>query len=172
MLPGTIFYCWLIVIQSGWKLNLPCSSAAHVVYGLRQIFSTWGLPVEMVTDNGPLRSPLYHPKSNGLADKTVQTTKSTLQKDIIEPCMNHFELQKIIDTFLFKYRNRYWISCVHHLNGTVRKQLTCRKAIFSTRRRKYGCAWTNLQNGHWQSGRHRFMLFVLSIFFVISSILN
>ena len=78
------------------KLSTTTSSA--IIHHLRSIFAEHGIPVELVTDNGPqysshefkkfcsewgithtTSSPLY-PQSNGFSERMVQTVKNLLKK--------------------------------------------------------------------------------------------
>ena len=94
---------------------VPSTSAEATISKLRLIFSTFGLPDQLVSDNGTgftsaefraflsangirqiLTSP-YHPSSNGLAERAVQTFKQSVTK--LEGSM-----EERLTKFLFKYR--------------------------------------------------------------------
>lgn len=112
---------FLIVVDSysKWLEVVPLSSATSslTIDSLRSIFATHGLPKEFVTDNGTqfsstefkefmtsngvrqIFSPPYHPSSNGLAERAVQSFKDGMKKfSTSEP------LEKRISKFLFLYR--------------------------------------------------------------------
>ena len=74
------------------------ATSAHTIAKLRGMFATHGLPQLVVSDNGAVftsgefkeflerngirhvRSAPYHPASNGLAERYVQTFKTSLKK--------------------------------------------------------------------------------------------
>ena len=112
---------WLIVIDAAtkWpeviKMNNN-TTAERTIEILRSLFSRLGLPNQIVSDNGPqfisdqyhqfcinngirriLISP-YHPRSNGEAERFVQTFKSAIRRG------KHVGLQKALCQFLLKYR--------------------------------------------------------------------
>ena len=91
----------LIVIDahSKWIEAQPMSTtAAATVEQLRGMFAQHGIPETMVSDNGPLFTSdefaqfchengiyrvlvtPYHPSSNGLAERAVQTIKNGIRK--------------------------------------------------------------------------------------------
>ena len=95
---------WLVIVDyySNWieveKLNKG-SESAKVIQKLQSVFSRWGVPLELVTDNGPQFSswtfdkfacdfdfihtasdPIYS-HSNGLAEKAVGNVKKYSTKN-------------------------------------------------------------------------------------------
>ena len=112
---------FLIIIDahSKWLEVHPVTSinATVTIQHMRTIFSTFGLPEVLVTDNGPsfvsrkfeefLRrngikhktTDPYHPASNGLAEEVVQTFERGIRK------MRTGTLQDKIARFLLSYRN-------------------------------------------------------------------
>ena len=111
---------FLIVVDaySKWLEVKPVSSATFsvTIEQLRSIFSTHGLPEVLVTDNGTsftsvefqefmknnginhVKSAPYHPDSNGLAERAVQTFKGSMKK--CSPDTLNTQLVR----FLFRYR--------------------------------------------------------------------
>ena len=97
---------WLICVDSFSKypyvtmLNVGQTTSNHTVDAVQQIFSFEGLSNNIVTDNGPqfvstvfeefcanlnikhLTSPIFHPASNGEAERFVQTFKRSLEKNV------------------------------------------------------------------------------------------
>ena len=107
---------------SGWLEAFPCTdrSTRNVVRCLRTIFSRFGIPYTVVSDNGKefvskdlkdwleaqgckkIDTPLFSPRSNRLAERAVQTLKRSLKfynKDI--GC----SLTTYLDKVLFSHRN-------------------------------------------------------------------
>ena len=78
---------------------------------LRTLFALYGIPEEMVSDNGPQlaseeftqflkqnvfrssRVPLYHRASNGAAGRSVQTSKAVLTKQVLNGKANTLSLK-------------------------------------------------------------------------------
>jgi hypothetical protein len=113
---------FFIVVDSfsKWLEVVPMKSttAADTIDVLRTLFASYGLPIEIVSDNGPqfiakefknfLKNnavkhtlcPPYHPASNGLAERNVQTFKKMFKKSVTSQTLSH----RIADV-LFHFRN-------------------------------------------------------------------
>jgi transposase InsO family protein len=105
------------------------SSASEVNTALLSIFSAFGLAKTIVCDNGPpfdsnefaafctsfniqiLHAPVYHPESNGLAEKGVDIAKKGLKKmldstfPLDSSTLGYKEIAVVLHKFLFNYRN-------------------------------------------------------------------
>lgn len=98
-------------------------NAANVKDELRKIFALVGFPKNICSDNGPpfqgseyvqfcqsnginvLKSPPWHPQSNGQAEVNVRTAKQTLKKFFIDFNSRDWTLKKKISQFMFYYNN-------------------------------------------------------------------
>ena len=111
---------WLIVVdaQSKWPevIQMTSTTANRTVEVLRSLFSRFGIPQQLVSDNGPqfvseeykqfceqngirriLVAP-YHPSSNGEAERFVQTFKAAMRK------ADPKKIQLSLTQFLLRYR--------------------------------------------------------------------
>lgn len=106
---------WMEVFQMG------VTTTEKTIEKLRTLFSAYGLPEEIVSDNGvqftsfefaefvrknKIRhtlTPPYHAQSNGAVERCVQSTKQSLLKQLFE--QHGTSLQHKLDNFLFHYRN-------------------------------------------------------------------
>lgn len=93
-------YLILVDAHSKWldAILMQSISAAKTIEKLSRVFATYGVPKKIVTDNGPsfaseefklftsangikhIFSAPYHPSSNGLAERGVQTVKQGLRE--------------------------------------------------------------------------------------------
>ena len=116
-------FMYLIVVDahSKWPEVIPMRSttATRTISKLRQIFAQHGIPEQIVSDNGPqfaseefadfakangirhIRSAPYHPATNGLAERFVQTFKNALKASRADA----IPFQDRLVNFLLRYRN-------------------------------------------------------------------
>lgn len=94
------------------------TSSERTIEELRSMFSRYGLPKQLVSDNGPqlvseefemfmeengiqhIKSAPYHPATNGLAERFVQTMKHALKSS-----SSYKSLNRRLNAFLLSYRN-------------------------------------------------------------------
>ena len=106
--------------HSKWPevIEMSTTTAAQTVAVLRQMFAANGLPEQLVSDNGPqcvseefasfckfngikhIRVAPYHPSSNGLAERFVQTFKVAMRKSE----KDGLSFQHRLASFLLLYR--------------------------------------------------------------------
>ncbi|XP_063894989.1 uncharacterized protein K02A2.6-like [Helicoverpa armigera] len=117
---GLTFFV-LIDSTSKWieVFEMKHTNAANVIKVLRSTFARFGLPEELVSDQGPpftsaefknfLKnngiqqnfSPAYHPSSNGAAENAVKLCKRAIKKAY----RDQLDIDTALQTFLLAYRN-------------------------------------------------------------------
>ena len=98
---------------------MPTTTSAKTIEVLRKMFAAYGLPEQIVTDNGPqfisdeftlftrqngikhFRSSPYHPATNGLAERFVQSMKTALKAG----ASDGGTLPQCLSSFLLTYRS-------------------------------------------------------------------
>ena len=116
---GRMFFV-LVDAHSKWPevVEMKSTTAEKTIEVMRTLFGSYGIPEQVVSDNGPqftseefaefmrrncikhIRSTPYHPSTNGLAERFVQTFKRALQAS--EQSGRSFN-QRLVN-FLFSYR--------------------------------------------------------------------
>lgn len=114
---------YLVVVDAHSKwievFQMNSTAAKFVIEKFREIFARFGLPLQMVTDNGPpfsshelrdyftknniIYTPIspYRPKGNGAAENAVRTVKNCIKKAYTEGV----DVAQAISKMLFQYRN-------------------------------------------------------------------
>ena len=109
---------WLEVTRIGSMTSL------KTIEVLRSLFARYGIPEEVVSDNGPqlaseefsqflkqngvkfIRVPPYHPASNGAAERSVQTAKTVLTKQVLDGKANSLSLEHRLANFIILNRSK------------------------------------------------------------------
>ena len=115
-------FMFMVIVdaRSKWPeiIQMTSTTSAKVITELRRIFATYGLPRQLVSDNGPqfvsaefsqflkengvkhIRCAPYHPASNGLAERFVQSCKKAVNAGE----RRGTPLQQSLAEFLLTYR--------------------------------------------------------------------
>ena len=113
---------FLIVVDaySKWLEVIPMGSLTSLktIEVLRSLFARYGIPEEVVSDIGPqlaseefsqflkqdgvrfTRVPRYYPASNGAAERSIQTSKTVLTKQVLDGKANSLSLGHRLANFL------------------------------------------------------------------------
>ncbi|KAL0810732.1 hypothetical protein ABMA28_010054 [Loxostege sticticalis] len=114
---------YLVVIDSSSKwievYQVPSTAASTTITKLRELWARFGIPRQVVSDNGPpfsshefniflsedsvehIVTAPYHPSSNGAAENAVRTVKTVIKKAVSEGK----NVDTALSTFLLYYRN-------------------------------------------------------------------
>ena len=116
---GKMFFL-VVDAHSKWPevFEMPSTTSNATIHRLRHLFASYGLPCQLVSDNGPqfcseefatflkangvrhIRCAPYHPASNGLVERFVRTFKQALKAR----ASSGLPLQHCLASFLFGYR--------------------------------------------------------------------
>ena len=118
-------YYFLVLIDSHSKwpevVAMKNTTTSATVNVLIEIFARFGIPIQLVSDNGPqltsqefedfmkklgikhIRVAPYRPQSNGLAERMVKTLKQSLRAAMA--AKDHRTVHQLLGSFLMKYRN-------------------------------------------------------------------
>ena len=126
----------LLDAHSTWPevVPMPSTTASQTIEALQIIFSKYGLPEQLVSDNGPqfssdefaqfmkangvkhIRSAPYHPSSNGLAERFVQTFKRAMkagEKGGGSLNTGYHDFYSIIDQHLMQLQTYHLLNCFY-----------------------------------------------------------
>lgn len=135
---------YLVMIDSSSKwleiFEMSRTTATCVIKILRATFARFGLPLEVVSDQGPpftsnefsmflkqngIRqsfSPAYHPASNGAAENAVKLCKRTIKKAV----RDRIDIDAALQNFLLNYRNT-----IHSTTGETPANLLQKRTLRS-----------------------------------------
>ncbi len=121
-----LYYLIIVCANTKWleAVMMQSITTAKTIRALRSKFAQFGIPDEIVSDNGPqftssefatfmtangiqhTRVPPYHPASNGQAERNVATIKSALKKHFLDSkrADSQVTIEERLDSFLLMYR--------------------------------------------------------------------
>lgn len=147
-------HMFLVVVDAHSKWPevavMKSTSSERTIEELRSIFSRFGLPQQLVSDNGPqlvseefktfmeengiqhIKSAPYHPATNGLAERFVQTMKQALKSS-----QGTQSLNRRLSAFLLSYRNTpHATTKVSPASAVLKRQLRTRLDLLRPQKTK------------------------------------
>lgn len=137
---------FLVVIDSHSKwlevFHMSNITSSKTIEVLRSLFASYGMPEEVVSDNGPQFTshefeqfmslngikhtlvPAYHPSSNGAAERSVQILKQALLKQVLDQEKGPCTVQHRLSNFLLKYR-----ATPHSVTGVSPAELFLKRPV-------------------------------------------
>ncbi|XP_037930007.1 uncharacterized protein K02A2.6-like [Teleopsis dalmanni] len=124
---GPCFKRWCLIIIDAHTKWIECidmgrnTTSKAVIEKLQDVFARFGLPHELVSDNGTafvsnefkiylkncgikhFTTPVGYPATNGQAENAVKTVKNALKRSLLNVDSGHFNV--VLNKFLFDYRN-------------------------------------------------------------------
>lgn len=114
-------FCIIVDAHSKWPevFELTTTTSDKIIAICRKLFAAYGLPNQLVSDNGPqfvshefetflklngvkhLKSAPYHPATNGEAERFIQTFKKSMKASVHDG----LTLQHRLQNFLLSYRS-------------------------------------------------------------------
>lgn len=147
------------------------TTSTRTIEVLRSLFASYGLPEEIVSDNGPqfvsaefeqfmtrngvrhTRVPPYHPASNGAAERSVQILKRTLLKQVLDGD-SQLSIRHRLASFLLKYRaTPHTVTGVSPAELFLKRQLRTRLSLLKPDVGRRVVAKQNEQKKHHDKGR-------------------
>lgn len=125
---GPVNNCYYFIIIDAYSkypeiFKMSNITTDETISKLRETFSRWGIPNEIISDNGPqltsqefkkfitsngikhITSAPYHPATNGAAENAVKTFKKSLKAALNDTMNRNVPTEVIICRYLMNYRN-------------------------------------------------------------------
>ncbi|XP_021340098.1 uncharacterized protein K02A2.6-like [Mizuhopecten yessoensis] len=173
------YFLVLIDSHSKWLecVDMSTTTSTKTIEVLRSLFASYGLPEEIVSDNGPqfissefemflrqngvkhtLVAP-YHPASNGAAERSVQILKRTLLKQVLDGDKS-LSIKHRLANFLITYRaTPHTVTGVSPAELFLKRQMRTKLTLLKPNLGKRVSLQQAFQKKHHDKGRVRVRTF-------------